>query len=67
MPAPRERMTDIKRRPPRKKGLEVMCGTASSMARVASAVRASAPAISSFLLYRSAHTPPEKEMRNWGR
>ena len=42
-------------------------GMANIMTNVANAISISAPMINGFLWYRSAHTPPAKEMRNCGR
>ena len=67
MPAPSERMADMTSRAASKAGFDVINGTVHTMTRVAKAMRVSAPMISIFLGYRSAHTPPTKESINWGR
>ena len=67
MPAPSERMADMASSAESKVGVDVISGIAHTMTRVAKAMRASAPMISSFLGYRSAHTPPTNERINWGR
>ena len=67
MPAPRERRSDMTSRPPSRAGPDGMWGSAGIIAKVAQAIRTSAPMMSAFLLYRSAQTPPKKETRNCGR
>ena len=67
IPAPKERTTDMASRPPSKAGSDEICGIASTIMNVANAISISAPMISFFLWYRSAHTPPINEMRNCGR